>query len=317
MIYRMSWIALVLAVAMTLLSAFIRLSDSGIGCEPWPDCFAEQMVIDSQPGVTIAQGDTHRGLRMLHRVMASGFALVVMVMTIVVLWYRQRIGINPVVPVICFILTLILSAVGVNTPDVLHPVVTGINLTGGMVLAALLWHFVLTQRQTIANAVPADTIGWLTAAAITIVLLTIASGSWVSGNFASGACEGLLDCGSMDRADARSAFDPARELSMAEGRLILGADQALIAWVHHWLALVSALVVSGVVAMLVLNRGFDIVSVTLLILTGALILLGVMEAGRPSVLSASAHNLLSLMLLLTLVYQFNRFKLTDEERGSP
>lgn len=306
--YRLSWIALMLAVAMTLLSAFIRLSDSGIGCAPWPDCFAEQFVMDTQPGVTIARGDTHRGLRVLHRVMASVFGLVVMVMTIVALWYRKH---HPALPVICLMLTLILAVVGMNTPDLLHPIVTAINLTGGMLLAALLWQWVLIQRRDSAASPNARSttdekaIGWLTVGAIVLVLLTIASGSWVSGNFAAGACEGLFNCGSMDRADAAAAFDVNRELTMAEGRLIIGADQALIGWVHHWLALASALLVSGLVAMILLKHGFEVVAVSLALLLAALILLGIVEGGSPSILSASLHNFLSLILLLMLVYQFN------------
>ncbi|MBD3646585.1 MAG: heme A synthase, partial [Pseudomonadales bacterium] len=55
--YRMTWIAFVLSVAMTILSAWIRLADSGIGCAPWPTCFREQFVVDPEPGIAIAESD--------------------------------------------------------------------------------------------------------------------------------------------------------------------------------------------------------------------------------------------------------------------
>lgn len=323
MMYRSSCLALVMAIAMTLLSAYIRLSDSGIGCSPWPACFTEQVIVDDQPGVTIASTDTHRGLRMLHRMMASGFALIVMVMTIIALWYRRRIDVSPVLPVFCLLLTLMLAVVGLNTPDVIHPVVTGINLTGGMLVAGLLWQLVLIQRRggraklnRAESARYEAVIDSLTGGAIIIVLLTIASGSWVSANFASGACDGLFSCGAMDGASIAEAFDPDRELTMVGSRLILDANQALITWVHQWLALLSALLVVGLTAMIILKRGADFVAFMLTGLTAALILIGIIDTSQPSVLSAWLHNLLSLSLWLMLIYQFNRFQFTNQAQAS-
>lgn len=317
--YRLTLLALIVSIAMTMLSAYIRLSDSNIGCSPWPACFTAHVIVDDAPGITVGQTDTHRGLRMSHRMMASGFMLVVMVMAIVSLWYRGRLGVSPILSVLCLIMALILAAVGLNTPDVIHPLVTGINLTGGMLMAGLLWYLLLVQRRgnhpqdmPVANVGNNGIIAWLSGGAIVLILLTIASGSWVSANFAAGVCEGLLRCGAIDDASLAEAFNPGRELTLIGSRLILDADQALIAWVHHWLALISAVLVFGLVSMVILSHGADIVAFVLAGLMAGLIGLGIVETGEPSVLSAWLHNLLSLSLWLMLIYQFNRFQSTNQ-----
>lgn len=302
--YRLCMVALVLAVGMTLLSAWIRLSDSGIGCEPWPACFAAQFTIDDQPGVAVSKEDEHRSWRLLHRVMASTFAVVVTVMLVVSLWYRRRLRTGPAIPVVCFLLTALLSIVGINTPDLAHPIVTGINLTGGMLLAALLWHFLLELRRNL----PARPNGpaWATLAVTGCMVLAVASGAWVSGNFAAAGCDGFLSCGSLADAGVRDAFAPGRELAMTNGVLELGVQQAVIAWTHQVVAVLAALAVLAAAIGVLVTRGFEAVTAIPVVLTGAVIIQGAVQS--PSVLSASLHNLLSLALLLALVYQYHRLR---------
>lgn len=302
--YRMTWLALLLSLAMTVLSAGIRLSESGIGCEPWPACYAGQYAIDSEPGIAIAAEDPRRGFRMLHRIMASAFAVVVLVMTTVSLWYRSRLGVSPLLPVTCFALTVALSIVGIKTPDVVHPVVTAINLTGGMLLAALLWQLMTVQREGRATRSPRGMFAWLSLASVVAVLLVIASGSWVSGNFAVTACDGILACSSMGQASFAAAFDPGRELAIEAGRMVLGAEQALIGFVHHGLAIVLfVLVIAAAVAGWRKARPVAITSSVLAVL---LMISGLVETAAPSIPSANLHNFLSLVLMLTLIHQYNR-----------
>lgn len=305
--YRLCMVALVLAVGMTLLSAWIRLSDSGIGCEPWPACFAEQFTIDDEPGVAVSKEDEHRSWRLLHRVMASAFAVVVTVMLVVSLWYRRRLRTRPAIPLVCFLLTALLSIVGISTPDLVHPIVTGINLTGGMLLAALLWHFLLELRREVpAPRLPSGT-GWAILAVIGCMVLAVASGAWVSGNFAAAGCEGFLSCGPLADAGMGDAFAPGRELAMTGGVLELGAAQAVIAWAHQLVAVLVALAVLAAAIGVFVTRGFEIVTAISVVLTGAVILQGAVQS--PSVPSASLHNFLSLALLLVLVYQYNRLRM--------
>lgn len=305
--YRMTWIALVLSIAMTILSAYIRLADSGIGCAPWPACFAEQFVVDPQPGIAIAEADPRRGFRVTHRVMASAFAVVILVMTVYSLWYRSRLGVSPVIPVFCFVLTVVLSIVGINTPDIAHPVVTGINLTGGMVLAALLLHLLLLQQGPGAPGHGSGRV--ITLVGVWFLVLVVASGSWVSGNFAAGQFHGLLACTYPFEAEAGDAFDLSRELEIVDGRIIVDESQAMIAYAHQWLALWATaivVVIAGTVLVKVHAGRARVVAVTAAVLVLVLTLLGIMEAGAPSLLTASLHNTLALALLLVLIYLYNQ-----------
>ena len=44
---RLAWLCAVLVLAITSLSAFIRLSRAGLGCTPWPQCYTQS---PSSPG---------------------------------------------------------------------------------------------------------------------------------------------------------------------------------------------------------------------------------------------------------------------------
>lgn len=73
--------ALFMSVLMTVLNAYIRLSDSGIGCEPWPAC--TNLTISGWPSITITEDDTNKYLRVLHRITASVFGIVAIELCVV------------------------------------------------------------------------------------------------------------------------------------------------------------------------------------------------------------------------------------------
>ena len=106
-LYVLTLISLLLAIAMTVLSAYIRLGDSGIDCEPWPSCFQSSFMIDDEPGISIHQQDPNKGLRLLHRLMASTFGLVVIVLFTISLWYRRTERVAG--PLLLFLLTVLLA----------------------------------------------------------------------------------------------------------------------------------------------------------------------------------------------------------------
>ncbi|MBD3645847.1 MAG: COX15/CtaA family protein [Pseudomonadales bacterium] len=247
--------------------------------------------------------------------MASVFAVVILVMTVFSLWYRRRLGVGPMVPVLCFVLTVVLSVVGINTPDVVHPVVTAINLTGGMLLAVLLLHLLMLQQGNVAKPVKGnDRI--LTLVGVWLLVVVIASGSWVSGNFAAGQCDGLLACTYPFEAQLGEAFDLSRSLQIQDGRIVVDENQAMIAYTHQWLAIVSAIYVLVVAGLIFARRGSGRVRNTAVLTAGitfGLMLLGVLEVGAPNLFTASVHNALSLVLLLAMIYLYNCLSQKSED----
>jgi cytochrome c oxidase assembly protein subunit 15 len=72
-----------LVLVITSLSAFIRLSQAGLGCEPWPDCYG-QALRTSQSLDTQSAGDGApvKVARLTHRVIASVVLLGVILMVV-------------------------------------------------------------------------------------------------------------------------------------------------------------------------------------------------------------------------------------------
>ena len=298
-VFALSIIALTLILSMACLSAYIRLASSSIGCLPWPDCQASNYAIDPEPGIAITADDDNRGLRLLHRLMASTFAIVATLLMLTSIWYRQQIHIRPTLAILCFALTILLALVGINTPNILLPAITLVNLTGGMLTTGIVWLLVLQLRNPPANS-PMTPRRWLNLANIGLVTIVIASGAWVSGNFAAGTCAGFLGCGPLSVEQIADAFNINRELVESDGRLLFSDVRPSIEWGHHFLAILLCISLIVSATLNYENTGKTAIS-TLTIAIG-LVALGILE--EPTLLSAWIHNFWSLLLLLAVVYQY-------------
>ncbi len=308
-LYILALVGLLMSLVMTSLSSFIRLADSGIGCDPWPECQAIYFTIDEQPGITIASGDKNKGLRVLHRFMASAFGIVAVLLLVLSTWYRKVVRTPPTLAIVCFILTVILALVGMDTPDLLHPVVTLTNLTAGMVTTAVLWLLVLQIQTPLMKGEPAG-LYLLNLINIYLVIMVIASGAWISANFAAGACEGFLDCRNISGESFQNAFNPMREIQRVGDTLFLGDVQSTIEWSHH----LAAVLLCGSLA-IASYKNFATSNLTTLAIIGltvGLVIAGTLESGaglgsesrQPTLLSAWIHNFWSMLLLLAVVYQY-------------
>ncbi|HET7527517.1 MAG TPA: hypothetical protein VFK10_16360, partial [Burkholderiaceae bacterium] len=182
---------LVLAFALVLLvsvcSAALRLAGGGIGCTPWPACYAQASA--SAP-TDDAVPDWQHTVRLTHRISATAAALVFVF--IVAFGFGGWSASQRVAGVSLLVLAAVLAMVGRITPSQL-PAVVLTNLLGGhLLLAALAW--LLTPASVDTTTPQAVTRGWLWFAG---VLLLLASGGLVSVRGAAAAC-----------ADG-CAFDPA------------------------------------------------------------------------------------------------------------
>jgi heme a synthase len=303
-----------MSLVMTSLSAYIRLAESGIGCDPWPACQAEYMKVDSQPGITISPTDDNKVLRVLHRFMASTFGFVAMLLVILNLWYRKQLGIKPTLSVICFVLTMLLAMVGMVTPDIFHPVVTFINLTAGMLTTAVLWLLVLRINSLRVNSQDATEPGssesefplsWLGSVNVWLVIIVIASGAWMSANFASGACINIFECGLGTNDVLIDAFDLFREIEVTDGVLIIDDVQPTVSATHYLLPVLLLILLA--LGSYKNYKIAPITSVLIIVISAALMILGLADSGllaqgKPTLLRAWLHNFYSLLLLLVVIY---------------
>ncbi|MEX0941504.1 MAG: COX15/CtaA family protein [Pseudomonadales bacterium] len=302
-LYQFTLVALLLSIVMTILSAYIRLADAGYGCSPWPGCFTTDIIVDPDPGVTISGQDSNIVLRGLHRLLATVFGLLALIIMMAALWYRKELRLTPAWSVAVVLIMVILSYVGMNTPNIQFPIITMVNLSGGMLLSMILLHMLLRLQDPTGYQFTVT--GLLSILTVIVGFVLVVSGAWVSGNFAAAACDGFLSCGQM-QGTASESFALNRKLSIVEGQLASAQIDARITYVHHALTSVFGVLVFVCTVLAITRRGPAFYNLAPPALTIAGIVIGMLEIDSPSLILATMHNALALALLLGLVLQSNK-----------
>jgi heme a synthase len=145
---RLAWLCAVLVFAITSLSAFIRLSKTGVGCDPWPQCYAQAAQSAQQGQPPEAGADSAiTPARTIHRVVAV-IPLIVILMLVTaslarpVLWPELRMASA------LFALALFLAVLGRWTAGSRMPAITLGNLLGGFAMFAVSVRLVLKATAT-------------------------------------------------------------------------------------------------------------------------------------------------------------------------
>jgi cytochrome c oxidase assembly protein subunit 15 len=294
---RLVSVALALVLVITLSSAFIRLSQSGLSCRDWPTCYGAQIEV---PAAAPAETAPIFVARVLHRIAAS--ATGVLLLAIAVLgWRRWRNDSRRAVAVVLVVLAGLLAWLGKYTPSTLPAVTLG-NLLGGMALLGLLaW---LRQSDARGETPQAQPRRWILVA-LALVALQIALGGLIGARHAALACTGLPGCSGglwPHGADWR-AFDPylpndglgeaSRQALHLAHRLVALILAALLAWIGWQARLRNALLQRQGTALLSL--------VAIQVVLGAAMLL----AGFPIAL-AVAHNAVASLVLIVLASMLPR-----------
>lgn len=178
MIRALAWVACLLTVCITASSAFIRHAQSGVGCEPWPECYAQAHSAKTSTAATAASSAPSSSApsssapasvaepspagqaspavassvprpvqvaRALHRV--SAMAVGILVLLIAVFGWSTMTAATRVALTVALADTFFLAWLGRLTPHEL-PLVTIGNLLGGFLLAAAFaWIAAATPRR--------------------------------------------------------------------------------------------------------------------------------------------------------------------------
>jgi cytochrome c oxidase assembly protein subunit 15 len=126
-------IALALVLVVTLSSAFIRLSQSGLPCRDWPACYGAQA---GTAAVALSEESPVFFARVLHRIAASVAGLLFLAIAALG-WRRWRGDSRRAAAMALVVLAGLLAWLGKYTPSTLPAVMLG-NLLGGMALLGLL-----------------------------------------------------------------------------------------------------------------------------------------------------------------------------------
>ena len=298
--------ALILSLLIIFLSTHIRLGEAGLGCDPWPRCYAQLSFADSVKGLEIPDTE-FQTFRAMHRFVASVLGINVLIIMLMSVWYRKVI--SPVLPVLMFLVVLFLSILGIATPTRSLPLVTIGNILGGIVLSGLVWRQILATK--IRSKTPAPIILFLISVTLTLQLI---SGAWASANYTGSACPELITCTytkdlTGNLLDSINVF---RKLDLdSDYHLILNETSSIIQFNHRLIAVILAILI--ITALWKVKRKHPTLLKPLLIVSViffAEFILGIINVLTEMPLwTNTLHNLLAVGLLfatinLTMVIHF-------------
>lgn len=281
----------VLILAITSLSAFLRLSSSGLGCEPWPQCYG-QSLRDRQQGITAPPSAIVTTARIAHRIAAVAVLLVIIVM-VMNTWSRQPVLRREGFMVLGLLFfALFLAILGRWSANAKLPAVVLGNLLAGFAMFALSWRLVESLTATPRAEQRREPARWAWAG-VSLLVLQVALGGMVNATHAGLSCPELLACDVSG--GSWQAFNPWREPAF-DAAAPTNPSGALVQWMHR----IGAIAVTAVLLPLGIaswRRGLRM-GAAILVLLAVEVVLGVMLVrGALALPAALAHNIVAALLL--------------------
>jgi heme a synthase len=250
---RLALAGAVLAAAVVVLGAWVRLTDAGLGCPDWPGCYGHVYPnaghAEAQSGLGFAKA-LHE---MIHRYFATTLGAVIVVLLAWAVRFRKDRD-QPLIPVaLLFIVVCLQGALGALTVTLLlKPLIVTAHLLGGLTTLGLLWWLSLNPetRQLTEREAALRKYALVGLAAL---ILQIALGGWTSTNYAAVACPDFPTCqhSFWPQMDYRDAFVLWRGLGIDyEGGVLANPARVAIHFTHRVGAMVagSILIALGLLA---------------------------------------------------------------------
>lgn len=294
---RLALLCAAMVLAVTSLSAFIRLTKAGLGCADWPACYGQELRRLQQGMAASDDAQTATATaRLVHRITASTALLLVITMLLVCFGSRPLFVPEGLLALALLALALGLAVLGFWSSAARVPAVAMGNLLGGFLMLALCVRLAVPRASA-----PAGLRAW-TAAAALLVTLQVALGGLLSASHGGLSCSGWSDCGLREalQASGWGSLDPWREPVLSATPPVNPAG-ALANSLHRHAGVLLSLVLLAL-ALLMMRHGRRLGGFLLLALIGAQWVVGVALAalGLPLAL-ALLHNLLAAALLATLL----------------
>jgi cytochrome c oxidase assembly protein subunit 15 len=296
-VHRLALLCSALMLATVLLSAYLRLSQAGLGCADWPACYGQALsdAAHAPPGAPAAGVAL---ARLAHRIVASLVLVLVVALLVICRTARPTLAHEARLAAALLVLALALAALGIVTPGAQLPAVTLGNLIGGFVMLALCWRLV-----GITGPIESPTFQFRRWAipALALLLVQVALGALLSGSFAALSCSDWSDCSRTARAAGWDwqVFNPWQRPRLAAAPPF-NAGGAWVQLAHRGLALLL-LPLLALVGLAALRQGRRPTALLLLLLPGLQVGIAwaMLAAGLP-IGAVLLHNLSAALLLAAL-----------------
>ncbi len=282
------WLSLTLFLTFDLavFGAYVRLTDSGLGCPDWPGCYSQATPWQALGNIRAEEALRPDGavthfkawVEMIHRYVAIGLGLLCIGLLAWAIRWRDALPIAWKLSAFTLFWVCLQGAFGMWTVTLkLMPLIVTLHLLGGLTLLALLgWqHVRVSPAMRVSNDAKAQS-PWVWLLLATVVV-QIALGGWVSTNYAALACDTVPLCQDLwvPPMDFEHGYTLWRDLGATKNGAWLPFN-ALVAihWVHRSFALIVLAV--AVFVLLKLKRASELKTyrrgimavLTLQILTG-------------------------------------------------
>ena len=245
---RLALAGAMLAAAVVVLGAWVRLTDAGLGCPDWPGCYGH---IYPNAG----HGDPQTGFRfgkalheMIHRYFAGTLVLVIAILLVWAVRYRKDRDQPLIPPALLFVVVCLQGALGALTVTLLlKPLIVTAHLFGGLTTLGLLWWLSLDpeRRQLTAREAGLRKYAFVGLAAL---IVQIGLGGWTSSNYAAVACPDFPTCQRSwwPQMDFRDAFVLWRGLDIDyEGGVLANPARMAIHFTHRLGALIAGSILTS------------------------------------------------------------------------